>query len=134
MSLYIIEPRPSRTLPSHHTDSANSVPFKYNDFNLIYIFLIRILKGGVQTASTRHVGHFWPIVSAPRDYENGGFGGMKISRGNRSTRRKPSPAPLYAPEVTLDQTWARTRAAAVRSHRLTASAMARPSTSYNHPL
>jgi hypothetical protein len=31
-------------------------------------------------------GHFWPIVPAPGDCEDGGFGGMKTDRGNRSTR------------------------------------------------
>jgi hypothetical protein len=47
-------------------------------------------------------------------------------QGNRTTRRKPAPAPLSPPQIPLDQTQARTRAAAVRSQRLTASAMARP--------
>jgi hypothetical protein len=43
-----------------------------------------------------------------------------IGRGNRSTRRKPAPTPLYPPQIPLDQTRARTRAAAVGSQRLTA--------------
>jgi hypothetical protein len=38
---------------------------------------------------------------------------MKIGRGNRSTRRKPAPAPLCPPQIPLDQTRARTRAAAL---------------------
>jgi hypothetical protein len=50
--------------------------------------------GGVQTASSQHVDHFWPIMRAPGDREVGEFGGMKIGRGNRSTRRKPAPASL----------------------------------------
>jgi hypothetical protein len=62
----------------------------------------------------------WPIVLAPGDYDNGEFGGMKIGRGNRSTRRKPAPAPLCPPQIPLDQTRARTRAAGVGSQRLTA--------------
>jgi hypothetical protein len=66
-------------------------------------------------------------VPAPDDCEDGElFGGMKIGRGNRSTRRKPTPAPLRPPQIPLDQTRDRTRAAAVGSQRLTASAMARP--------
>jgi hypothetical protein len=56
----------------------------------------------------------------------GAIGGMKIGRGNRSTRRKPAPAPLCTPQIPHDYTRARTRAAAVGSQRLTASAMARP--------
>jgi hypothetical protein len=81
--------------------------------------------GGVQTGPTGHVGHFWPIVLAPGDCEDGEFGGIRIGRGNRSTRRKPAPAPLCPPQIPLDQTRARTRVTAVGSQRLTASAMAR---------
>jgi hypothetical protein len=51
------------------------------------------------------------------------IGGMKIGKGNRSTRRKPAAAPLCPPQISHDQT----RAAAVGSQRLTAWAMARPS-------
>jgi hypothetical protein len=58
---------------------------------------------------------------------------MKIGRGNRSTRRKPAPAPLCPPQIPLDQTRARTRAAAVGSQRLTAWAMARPDTKLSGP-
>jgi hypothetical protein len=62
----------------------------------------------------------WPVVPAPCDCDDDGeFGGMKIGRGNRSTRRKPAPAPLSPPQIPLDQTQARTRAA-VGSQRLTA--------------
>jgi hypothetical protein len=61
-------------------------------------------QGPLDTSATR-----WPIVSAPGDYDDGEFGGMKIGRGNRSSRRIPAPAPL-----------ARTRAAAMGSQRLTA--------------
>jgi hypothetical protein len=50
----------------------------------------------------------------------GEIGGMKIGKGNRSTRRKPAPAPLCPPQILLDQTRARTQAAAVGSQRLTA--------------
>jgi hypothetical protein len=62
----------------------------------------------------------WPIVPAPGDYDNGEFGGMKIVRGNRNTRRKPAPAPFCPPQIPLDQIRARTWAAAVGSQRLTA--------------
>jgi hypothetical protein len=58
--------------------------------------------------------------------ECGAVGGMRIGRRNRSTRRKPTPVPLCPPQIPHDLTWARTRAAAVRSRRLTAWAMARP--------
>jgi hypothetical protein len=53
-------------------------------------------------------------------------GGMRISRGNRSTRRKPAPVLLSLPQIKHDLTWTRTLAAEVGSRRLTASVMARP--------
>jgi hypothetical protein len=52
----------------------------------------------------------------------GTIGGMKIGRGNRSTRRKPAPAPLCPLQIPSDQT----RAAAMGSQRLTSWAMTRP--------
>jgi hypothetical protein len=57
----------------------------------------------------------WPIVPAPGDYDYKEFGGMKIGRGNPSTRRKPAPTLLCPPQIPLDQTRDRTRAAAVGS-------------------
>jgi hypothetical protein len=47
-------------------------------------------------------------------------GGMRIDGGNRSSRIKPVPVPLCPPQIPHDLTWARTRAAAVGSRRLTA--------------
>jgi hypothetical protein len=64
---------------------------------------------------------YCPIVPAPGACGDGElFGGMKIGRGNRSIWRKPAPAPLCPPQIPLDQTRDRTRAAAVGSQRLTA--------------
>jgi hypothetical protein len=60
------------------------------------------------------------------DGDCGAIGGMNIGRGNRSTRRKPASAPFCPPQIPQDHTWARTRAAAMGSQRLTARAMARP--------
>jgi hypothetical protein len=57
--------------------------------------------------------------------EYGPFGGMKIGRGNQSTRRKPAPAPLCPPQIPHDLAWT----TAMGSRRLTATAMARTSLS-----
>jgi hypothetical protein len=54
------------------------------------------------------------------DDECGAVGGMRIGRGNRSIRRKPVPVPLCPPQNPHNLIWARTRAAAVGSGRLTA--------------
>jgi hypothetical protein len=36
------------------------------------------------------------------DGDCGEIGRMKIGRGNRSTRRKPAPAPLFPPQIPHD--------------------------------
>jgi hypothetical protein len=51
--------------------------------------------------------HWMAYCTCPDD---GVFGGMKIGRGNRSTRRKPAPAPLCPPQIPVDQTRARSQA------------------------
>jgi hypothetical protein len=68
---------------------------------VINFFLICIVGGGVQTGSTRHVGHLLAYCTSPGDREDGEFGGMN-GRGNRSTRRKSAPTPLCPPQIPLD--------------------------------
>jgi hypothetical protein len=52
-------------------------------------------------------------------------GGMRIGRGNRSTRRKPAPVSLCPSQILHNLTWARTRPATLGSRILTTWAMAR---------
>jgi hypothetical protein len=61
------------------------------------------------------------LLNQPRmiDDECAGVGRMRVGRENRSTRRKLAPVPLRPPQTPHDLTWARTRAAAVVSRRLT---------------
>jgi hypothetical protein len=86
---------------------------------LIYFFII--LSGmrlsPLGTAATVGVLYQLQMID---DGDCGAIGGMKIGRGNRSTRRKPAPAPLCQPQIPHDQTRARTRSAAVGSQPLTA--------------
>jgi hypothetical protein len=56
------------------------------------------------------------------DDECGAVSGM-IGRGNRNTRRKPSPVSLCRPQIPRDLTWALTQTAAVGSQRLTGHAV-----------
>jgi hypothetical protein len=72
--------------------------------------------GPLGTAATSR-----PIVPVPGDYdvECGAIGGMRIGRGDRSTRIKPAPVPLCPPQ-TPHAARTQTRAAAVGSQRLTA--------------
>jgi hypothetical protein len=93
---------------------------------IVHFLLIRIVGvesklGPLGTSATE-----WPLVPAPGDYDDGVFGGMKIGRGNRSTPRKPAPAPFCPQQIPLHQTRGGTRAVAAGSQRLTAWAMARP--------
>jgi hypothetical protein len=55
------------------------------------------MGGGVQLSPLGTAATNKPIVSAPGDYDDGEISGMMISRGNRSTRRKPAPVPLCQP-------------------------------------
>jgi hypothetical protein len=93
-------------------------------------FLILIVGGGVQTESTRHVGHWMAYSTCPgwlwwwrRIWWN------KNWQGKPKYSEKTCPSPLRPPQIPLHQTRARNRAAAVGSQRLTAWAMARPSAS-----
>jgi hypothetical protein len=87
------------------------------------IFLSGILEGGVQLGPLGTAATNRPIVRALGDYDDGELGGM-IGRGNRITRRKLAPVPLCPPQ-SPHVARKRTRAAAVRSQRLTARATAR---------
>jgi hypothetical protein len=124
--LYRLFNRPS-LIRSSQEYLITTFQLSYRNFvRFTFIFLICIVWGGVQSGFTRHVGHFWLIVFAPGDCEDGEYGRMKVGRENLNTRRKPAPAPLCPPQIPLDQTRARTRVAALESQRLTALVMARP--------
>jgi hypothetical protein len=84
--------------------------------------------GGVRLSPLGTSATVWLIEPARMvdDDECGELGGMRIGRGNRSTRRKPAPVPLCPPQIPHDLTWSQTWAAVVGSRRLTAWAMARP--------
>jgi hypothetical protein len=91
-------------------------------------FIIFIILSGVRLSQLR-TATTTGLLYQPQMIDDGDCGaicGMKITRGNRSTRRKSSPASLYPPQIPHDQTRARTRVAEVGSQRLTAWVIARP--------
>jgi hypothetical protein len=95
---------------------------------ICFLFFFLVSLGGVRLSplgTSATVGLLYQPRMIDDDYY-GAAGGMSIGRGNRSTRRKPTPVPLCPPQIPHDLTWDRTRAAAVGSQRLTAWAMARP--------
>jgi hypothetical protein len=64
-------------------------------------FFFLVSWGGVRLSPLCTSANIWPIVPAP-DEECGIVGGMRIGRGNRSTRRKPAPVPLCPPQIPHD--------------------------------
>jgi hypothetical protein len=96
--------------------------------NIPWYFFFLVSLGGVRL-SPLGTSATVCLLYQPRmidDDDYGAVGGMRIGRGNRSTRRKPAPVPLCPPQIPHDLIWDWTRAAAVESQRLTAWAMARP--------
>jgi hypothetical protein len=94
---------------------------------IVFCFFFLVSLGGVRLSplgTSATVGLLYQPLMIDDDY--GAVCGMRIGRGNRSTRRKPAPVPLCTAQIPHDLTWDRTRAAAVGSQRLTAWAMARP--------
>jgi hypothetical protein len=87
-----------------------------------YIFFIIIILSGVRLSPLGTAATTGPLYQPQMidDDDCGVIGGMKIGRGNRSTRRIPAPAPLCPPQIPYDLTRARTRGAAVGSRRLIA--------------
>jgi hypothetical protein len=94
----------------------------------IWLVFLKVSWGGVRLSPLGTSATNWPLYQ-PRmidddddddDDECGAVGGMRIGKGNRRTGRKPAPVPLRSPQIPHDLTWARTRAAALGSRRLTA--------------
>jgi hypothetical protein len=88
--------------------------------------LIRIVGGGVQIGPTRHVGHWMAYCTC-----SGWLWWWRIwwnedGQGKPKYLEKTCPSATLSPQIPLDQTRVRTRAAAVVSQRLTAWAMGRP--------
>jgi hypothetical protein len=62
-------------------------------------YFFNLCRGTFGTASTTGLLYQpWMIGGG----DCGEIGEMKIGRGNRSTRRKPAPAPLHPPQIPHD--------------------------------
>jgi hypothetical protein len=92
---------------------------EYIEHSIFFIIVsgVKLTMSPLGTAATTGLLYQTQMID---DGDYGEIGGMRIGRGNRSTRRKAAPAPLCPPRIPHDQTRARTRAAAVGSQRLTA--------------
>jgi hypothetical protein len=78
----------------------------------IYFFLSGVRLSPLGTAATSDLLYEPQMID---EGDCGAVGGMKVGRGNGSTRRKYAPAPLCPSQIPHDHIRARTRAAAVRS-------------------
>jgi hypothetical protein len=87
--------------------------------NTLFCFFFNIVLSALRlsplgTAAT--IGLLYqPQMIDDDDY--GAVGGMRIGKGNRSTRRKPAPAPLCSPQMPHEQTRAAVRLSALRAGR-----------------
>jgi hypothetical protein len=105
------------------------LPFAERDICFIYpCFCSQFLVswGGVRLCPIGTSTTNWPIVPAPDVRWMWSSQWNQNWQGKQKYSEKPTPVPLYQPQIPRDLTWARTRAAAVGSRRLTAWAMARP--------
>jgi hypothetical protein len=65
-----------------------------------YFFFLLLLSGvGLRPCTAATSGLLYQPQIGEGDCE--AIGGMKIGRGNRSTRRTPAPAPLCPPQIHL---------------------------------
>jgi hypothetical protein len=71
----------------------------YQPSNIIKIFLIGMVRGGVHLGPLGTAATDRPIMPTLGDYDDGEIGEMMIGRGNRSTRRKPAPVPHCPPQI-----------------------------------
>jgi hypothetical protein len=89
-------------------------------FSLDKLVQSGVFSHGVRLSPLGTTATVWPIVPDPDDDDCGAICGMQISKGHRSTRRKPALVPLCPPQIPHGVSRAGPRAAAVGSRRLTA--------------
>jgi hypothetical protein len=98
------------------------IGMRFSAHNVIIFWFFLVSCGGVRLSPFGTGLLYQPQMI---DDECGAVGGIRIGRGNRSTRIKPAPVPLCPPQIPHDLTCARSRVAAVGTRRLTVWAMAR---------
>jgi hypothetical protein len=72
---------------------------KYKRIFYSNTFFFNLCGGTLGTAATTGLLYQSRMIG---DGDCEELGGMKIGRGNRSTRRKPAPAPLCSPQIPHD--------------------------------
>jgi hypothetical protein len=85
----------------------NNIFYRYTS-NYFFIVVSGVRLSPLGTAATTGLLYQAQMID---DSDCGEIGGMKIGRGNRSTRKKPTSAPLCPPQILHEQIRGRTRAA-----------------------
>jgi hypothetical protein len=67
----------------------------------VHAFFFNLCGGTLGTAATTGL-LYQPRIIGDGDGDCGEFGGMKIGKGNRSTRREPAPTPLCPHQIPHD--------------------------------
>jgi hypothetical protein len=88
-------------------------------WNIIIIIIIIISGVRLSPPGTATTTGLLYRLQTIDDGDCGAIDEIKIGKGNRNTRRKPASVPLCPSQIPHGLTWARTRAAAVGSQRLT---------------
>jgi hypothetical protein len=112
--------------PSLWVEQSNLSLFNIHSLGHTTFFIFLVSLGGVRLSPLGTLATVGLLYQPWMINDDWAVGGMRIGRENRITRKKPAPVPLCPPQIPYDQTWDRTRAAAVGSQRLTAWAMTQP--------
>jgi hypothetical protein len=87
----------SRALHHFNTCWSSGNWFTFLHHSLVFFFFLGVGWNQVHF----YWSNYWAIVPAQDDDECGTIGGMP-GRGNRSTRRRPTPVPLCPPQIPDD--------------------------------
>jgi hypothetical protein len=88
------------------------IPFLFSRLKISFFL---VFWGGVRLSPLGTPDTNWPSYTPRMTEDYGAFGGMRIGRGNRSTRRKLAPVPLCSPQIPHDVTFDRTRRLTARA-------------------
>jgi hypothetical protein len=85
-----------------YSNPISSQPITFPSTPILYNGLFFLKNSGVGLWVLRPLTGLLYQPRMTGDGNCGEIGGMKIGKGNRSTRRKPAPAPLFPPQIPHD--------------------------------
>jgi hypothetical protein len=82
----------------HRRENLNSLSLSICASSIRGVYFFYYWWGGTKSIGTAATSGLLYKPQIIEEGDCGAIGRMKIGRGNRSTRRKPAPAPLFAPQ------------------------------------